>query len=233
MAWARGSSRPEDDPDFPVGDTKTTERRVLARPYVDTTDAAIFAVVIAGQRVNDEPWLVRATLRRRDTGAPLMQRITVEHLTDPSREVTGTIIREIPFATIRDEALKMLRQSAWSKARLADASASLAPLFTQDVVDQARAAAVEAAKGKPSLQPSYTTEHYRHIAIQRLLLNGTHRSGILAELCKRESDRLGEPIERERMRGWLAAATRMGYLLPGKRGARDRAPGPNIELKSG
>lgn len=228
VAWARGSTRPVESADLPIEERKLTDRLVLARPYNDPGDRSAFAVVIAGQRILGEPWLVRAVLGRRAAGAPVMQRVAVEHLFDPTQEVAGAVIRRVQFASIRDEALTFLRQSAWSKKRLAEASPSLAGLFTSEVVEDANAAAIEAARGRRAPARTYTREHYRRIAEARLLLDASHRTGINAELCRVESERLGEPVALERMRTWLDTATKMGYLAPGKPGVRTREAGPEL-----
>src|SRR5688572_20417372 len=85
------------------------EPRVVATEWGDKDDPAVFAAVSAVQNYRGEPWLIRGVLRRGGAGRPpVLTRVAIEHLLDPSREVTGPVVREIPFAKIRNLALEHL-----------------------------------------------------------------------------------------------------------------------------
>lgn len=196
-------------------------RSIVAVDYTQSGDTRVFGAVFAIQHLEGEPWLVRGVLREGDEGPPILTRIAVEHFSDPNREVGGAIMRDIRFAEIRDRALVRLRERAWSLAHI-----KAAPPAT---VDAAHAAAKKAAR-KIAVGPhgAYPTDHYRYIAERYLALVASGRRDIHRALCEEESERLREPIGRERMRDWVRKATELGFLESGRRGFVGRLPGPNL-----
>lgn len=198
--------------------------RVFARPFNDG-DPAVFGAFHALQRVGGEWWYVRGVLRRRDVGPPLLRRVVVEHLSDSSREVSSTVMRELNFGTIRGEALIALREHAGSKALLAESG-----LVTVKEAELARRAAIEAAKGKRGPHGAYPVERYRHVAVRYLAVQDQTRAVIKA-LCEEAPDEFGEPVEYDTMRDWIRKATKLGFLEPGTAGVPGRKPGRNLNLK--
>src|SRR5437868_3209341 len=66
---------------------------VYGTEYSDPADEAVFGRLLAKQRIGGEPWLIRGVLRAVSGRQPVLSRVTIEHFKDPSREVTGTVVR--------------------------------------------------------------------------------------------------------------------------------------------
>src|SRR4051794_16755005 len=186
----------------------------------DPEDALVFGAVFAVQHISGEPWLVCAVIRQSDGGPPVLSRVKIEHCNDPGHEVTGAIVREIRFGTIRDKALVRLRERG---ANLA----AMTAILPKPWVVAAQDAAEKAGRGKiaAGAHGAYPPDHYRHIAERHLALVADGRRDVLKALCEEESVRLDELIGRERMRDWVKKATRLGYLEPGQPGRVGRRPG--------
>src|SRR4051794_16321285 len=80
------------------------------RRFRDPSDPAVHAVVVALHIAEGHPWLVQGVLRADSHGALLLQRVAVEHLTDPDIEVGAQAMR-LPVATLRDRARFWLQQN--------------------------------------------------------------------------------------------------------------------------
>jgi hypothetical protein len=200
---------------------------VEADHFPDETDQHVFGAVLGVWLVRDQPWLVRGVLRSVEDGPPVLARVAVEHFADPpTKEVTGSVMREINFATIRNLALDRLRERGLAIGFLHESGVAIFDSYRANVMQ----AADEAAKHKLARGPhgGYPAEHYRHIARRYLALVRSGRRDVQRALCEEESERLGELIKRERMREWVKKATQMGFLAPGERGKAGRHPGPNL-----
>lgn len=219
--------------EFHHSGARTPSPYVLARDFKEEGDESVFGAAFAIQIEENESWLVRGVLRAVAGGTPVMSRITVEHLTDPAREVTGAIIRAIKFASIRNDAFVRLRQRATSLATLQQLPTT-SPWIRPSDVEAAQSAAAHAGRGALATGPhgGYSVEHYRHIARRYIhLVVADGRRDVLNALCEEEAVRLGQPIQKERMRSWVRKATKMGFLSPGQRGKSGRKPGPNLYKK--
>lgn len=188
-------------------------------------DEQVFGAVFAVQHLDGEPWLVGAVLRGEGSQPPILSRVRVEHFDEPGREVTGKVIRDLRFGEIRDRGLARLRERA---ANLAEMS------FVPEPWKKAASEASEKAsygRGAAGPRGGYPRKHYRRIAERHLALVASGRRDVLNALCEEESKRLGEPVDRERMRGWLRRAVKYGFLAPGRQGRIGREPGPNFKTK--
>jgi hypothetical protein len=183
----------------------------------DRPDPAVFASVFARQDLDGTRWLIRGVLRTSAAGAPILARVTIEPLDDLELEVTGRVIRDVSFATIRDAALVHLRRRARAAPYVSD----------RRVRELERAAKVAAmTRGR---RGAYTTEHYHEVARTLVRLQRNQRKNTLDELRKFYAEQLGEDVKGERVRGWVKEATRLGFLAPGRKGVAHREPGPNYK----
>lgn len=210
---------------------------VMARPLEDP-DSDEFAEFAAGFLSKPmpsspaEPWCVRGILCRNPKGPPIVAELIVEHFRideDGARaEVTGTLLRDLSLATIRDDALAKLPWIQLGREAMAEDDSWG---VTAEEVEQARRAAREAAKRKRG-RPGHPDEHYRRIALRYLELVERHRN-VLVVLAAEESERLGRKVPRETVRDWVRKATEpeRGYLAPGKPGRAEVRPGPNLYPK--
>jgi hypothetical protein len=201
---------------------------VYARHSIDQAPET-FGYVVAVVAAKGELWLVRGWLRSVAGRTPVLSQATIEHATDPDRDVTGAVVRDIRFDEIRNAALRELRVRADSLERLRRIE-DLDEAVTQDEADAASSAAQRAGdtRGRRALP----TSHYRGVALRYLELVDDGRRDILNALCEAESKRLGEPVKRERVRQWLRRCVDLGYLQPaGKRGVAGRLAGPNLTRK--
>jgi hypothetical protein len=193
-------------------------RVVLWLPFDDPNDQHVFAGVIAVQVAEGERWLVRGALRREPGKKPTMSRVAVEHLTDRDREPTGTVIRGINLATIRDDALRDYHRSAWSHDHLS-APAPQRREATRDATSKA---------GPPPparhAHGAYPISHYWRIGAMYLELANAGERNIHAVIGEREG------VGRETARTWVAQATRLKILPPGRRGVTRIEPGLNFDL---
>lgn len=177
-----------------------------------------------------EAWQIHGFLYRDSKGPPVVGTLTVQHFAldrNSSRaEVTGTVLRGLPLATIRDRALAGLEGILQAREAMeAVGGWNIKP----DDVERARQAAREARKPRPG-RPGHPNEHYRRIAIRYLELQRVRRD-VLVGLAAEESAREGRQIPRETIRDWVRKATERGYLAPGKPGRAEARPGPKLKRK--
>jgi hypothetical protein len=196
---------------------------VLAGEFEEPGDAAVFGAVYAVQMLKDEPWLIRGVLRSGGLAGPALVRVTVEHFTEPAREVTGSVIRDINFGQIRDAALAYLGPRADFIKIMADAGVQLP-------YDSSRVQAIEKASAEATKAPSRSrrirsVDDYRRLAVRYLELVAEGRRDVLKALADEEG------VRRETVRGRLRKATELGMLGPGKQGRAGREPGPNLHRK--
>jgi hypothetical protein len=194
---------------------------VVAQPLTDSHDEAVIAELAAGTLVEGELWLIHALLRRDPKGPPIVAHLSVQHYPVDDVEVTGTVLRALPLARIRDQALARLIPIALGREVLAEAGGWGE---TPESVERARHAAEEAAKpkrGRRALPP----EHYATIAARYLTLLGDGRRNVLVVLADEEG------VPRETVRDWVRKATKLGFLAPGKPGRAEMRPGPNLYRK--
>jgi hypothetical protein len=211
----------------------------LEDPYDEAVLAAVFAVhMIASTAVSGpEPWLIRGTLRA-SNGGLVVSRIGVEHLHDPSIEVTGVVLHRVPVARIRDFAASYLAMAS----DLADVLAVkrvpegvdpdtpwLVEQQKQDVERKqwARRVARQAKQVVPLQRgrKGYPVDHYRRIARLALAIYEEGRRDIVKELSARE----GVPYQT--VRDWIRRARELGFLGPTQRGRSQWAAGPNLDRK--
>jgi hypothetical protein len=192
---------------------------VYADAFTDPFDEAVFASVLARQDIDSNKWLVRGVLRSAADAPPILTRVAVEHLGAPDVEVTGAIVREVNFATIRDAALAHLRRRA-----------QVMPLVgvAPERLHEMEQAAKRAAKARGP-RGAYTTQHYYQVARHLLRLQDEGHRSTLDALSDLYAKQLGEEVHPERVRGWIKQATRLGFLAPGKPGVAARKPGPNYK----
>src|SRR5262249_8856526 len=135
---------------------------VLAEPFTDPGDDAVFAAVFAVQFVDGEPWYVRGVLRAAPSKPPAMRRVAVEHFSEPAREPTGNVLRRITFGSIRDEALAELVRRGQSLAAMR--------IFAtpSEKVEASAVAAIASRRRSRGPHGGYTHEHYREIAVRYL-----------------------------------------------------------------
>jgi hypothetical protein len=197
---------------------------VTADPtFTDSSDEAVFGAVLAKQMVDGEPWLIRGVFRTDSSGrTPVLARVVVEHFTDPDREVTGTVIREINFGAIRDAGLVKIRQRAEARSMFRGPFRD----SPEDLATMARAAR-EAARSRVA-RGAYSAEHYHNVARNLFRLQSETRSWLPA-LADFYSKQLGDEVHPERVRGWIKTATKLGFIAPGKRGKPRREPGPKYK----
>ena len=148
-----------------------------------------------------------------------MSRVAVEHLpplreanddehADLMREVTGLVVRAIPFARIRDRALSQLPARASALELLAEVGVPV-PASER----QAARAVADAAASLPG-----GPDHLGYLAERYRALVAAGRYDVLKALVEEESRRLGSEVPRDRVRGWLRRATAVGLLPPGRPG---------------
>jgi hypothetical protein len=201
---------------------------VYADPFDDPNDPAVFASVVARQDIDRQKWLIRGVLREAAGGPPILTRVAVEHLGGPDVEVTGAIVRDVNFATIRDAALAHLRRRAdVMKVKGVKERAGLPLVVAPERARQMEQAAKRAAKARGP-RGAYTPEHYHQVARNLLRLQREGRRTLDA-LCELYGKQLDEEIHPERMRGWIKQATKLKFLAPGKPGVAKREPGPNYK----
>lgn len=200
---------------------------VIAQPLDDSLDESEIAEFAAGTLVNGEPWLIQGVLRSDPAGPPIVARLRAENFPVADVEVTGTVLRSLPIARIRDKALAWLIPLAVGRQALADASGWA---ITPDDVERARETAAQAERPQRGRR-GHPPEHYRRIAFRYLELLKDGQRKVLVALADEESERLGRTIPRETVRDWVRKATRLGFLAPGKRGRAEARPGPNLYKK--
>lgn len=153
----------------------------------------------------EEPWLVHGVLRELD-GALALTRVTVEHAVEPTIEVTGHVMRRLPLATIRDQAM------VWRQSRKIGGPV-IASVFGPKKVALKRG------------RHGYPDEHYERIAWRAIELAGEGRRDVIRALAKEEK----RPYHT--VRDWITKARERELLAPVKQGRTDFRPGPNLKRK--
>jgi hypothetical protein len=180
------------------------------------TLASFFAAV----EIGGEPWTVEGDLRASPTGPPILSGVTVEHLRK-DREVTGTVLRDIAIARLRDDAFSQFFSRAAALSVGADARVGG---FTEAGAAGAERAADEAAKPRRRRPES----HYERIARRHTELANKRTRNVLQVLAEEESEREGRVVPRETIRDWVSKATELGFLAKGNRGKAVARPGPRL-----
>jgi hypothetical protein len=194
---------------------------VRARPLAQSDDVAVIAELVAGTLIEGESWLIRGVLRNDPKGPPIVARLTVEHFPQGDLEVTGTVLRALPLARIRDQALASLIAIAVGREAMAEVGGWGE---TPESVARARYAAEHAAKPKRGRR-ALPREHYATIAARYLTLVEQGRRNVLVVLADEED------VPRETVRDWVRKATKLGFLAPGTHGRAEKRPGPNLYRK--
>jgi hypothetical protein len=235
-----------DEHDWPVVEVRSLEPGSAEEPRSALAPTGGLAEFVAGamiapsRRSPREPWQIGGILYRDETGPPLVGVLAVEHFafspTTTRLEVTGTVLRGVPLAAIRDKALADLREDREAAARgidLARRAMGTAGFYLpdQDVTgERARRTTEEASRPKRG-RPRYSPERYGRIAVRYLELIDEGRRDVLVALAAEESERLGRPVPRETIRDWVRKATRLKYLAPGKPGRAESRPGPKLKRR--
>jgi hypothetical protein len=192
-------------------------KRVEPPPWVIAEPAKrALAGIVAVHIIDGEPWLIRGKLQSAEAGPPILTRLSVEHY-DTDVEVTGHVLRGLPAGEIRRKALEWLRPQLTIKTVLGATPAQ--KRWAKRVTEQAKRAPLKRGR------QGYPDNHYRRIAIRCVELHnaGTHNvTGTLAL-------ELGKPYQT--VRDWIRTARQRGFLMPGRQGATDFRPGPNLYRK--
>jgi hypothetical protein len=208
---------------------------VMARPVDDPhgDELAEFragALVAPARGAEPLAWRIDGLLHRASVTGPIVGSVTVRHfpLDDQTAraEVTGTVLRGLPLATIRERALRGLEGIRQARDAMAETGWSINPAS----VERARDAADEARKPRPG-RPGLPDEHFARIAGRYIDLVESGLSNVLVALAEEESQRAGRTIPRETIRDWVRKATERGYLAPGKPGKAEARPGPKLKRK--
>jgi hypothetical protein len=205
---------------------------VRAESFSDPEDDAVIAWVAAVHMIRpsesvkrEEPWLIRGLLRRAEAGPPLLSRLSVEHFPDCDLEVTGTVLRGVRVADIREDAYARLKDRPIITAALRELGgrgpSPEEERWAQRVAEEARKLPLNRGR------KGYPAEHYRRIALRCLKLYDDGRRDVLKELAA-EEDRPYQTI-----RDWVRRARdpELGFLAPGRQGRIDFRPGPNLYRK--
>jgi hypothetical protein len=198
---------------------------VFANPIGDAT-GDVFGSFAALDLIDGEPWLVKGDLASVD-GVALTQALTIWRWRGGSgSEVTGTVLRSVRVALIRDRALQGLRRADVA----VDSYRTLLGLSALDERERElirRAAASARREGLKRGRTGYPDDHYRGVALRYLELvdEGYGRQpgkGIRSRLA-RDYDRPPETV-----RDWIRRARELGFLEGGGPGRLDVRPGPNL-----
>lgn len=159
-----------------------------------------------------QPWRVLAVLRF-VAGAPLLERVMVEHWDDQTMEVTGHVLRGVPLAELRNRAVAHLR------------------------VQEIAAGIVKSAEWNEGLPlrrgpKGYPSSHYRRLVIRYLELVGAGHRDVLRRLENESPTLFGNEVKYQTIRSQLRRATVLGFLAPAtKQGRAADRPGPNLYRK--
>lgn len=172
-------------------------------------------------------YIIRGLLRLDGEGVPVLSSVCVEsfgpELDEAVVEVTGTVMRAVSVAAIRNRVLSLLGTHAVAfEAMEAVGGYGITPEQARRARDVAELAAQAPAKpGRPRKPP----EDYERIARRYLELVKAGRRDVLKALAKEERR------PRETIRDWVRKATKEGFLAPGKQGRAQVRPGPNLNPK--
>jgi hypothetical protein len=184
----------------------------LAGAWIKPTDRA----------PREKPWLISGVLCRSDKGPPILGELGVEPAAEGAVEVTGTVLRGVPVALIRDRALGQLPTLAIGYEAMAGVGGW--NVSAEDVKRAKRAAAAAAKQPLNRGRRGYPHDHYRRIAL-RYLERLEERRDVLVALAQEES------VPRETIRDWVRKATELGFLARGTPGRAEKRPGPNLYPK--
>lgn len=163
--------------------------------------------------------MVHGVLRQRKQ-LLVVSELDVEPNVPGGGEVTGTVLRALNIAQIRQRAMDALPGVLW--AREAMRRAGVFNITDADVRRARRAASLAAQQPLNRGRRGYGPNHYRRIALRYLELVSEGRRNVLVALAAEE----GRP--RETVRDWVRRATELGFLSPGKQGRAEARPGPNL-----
>jgi hypothetical protein len=163
--------------------------------------------------VNGDLVLTEATIRPVDTA--------------PSNGLSGTVLRSIPVAAIVAEAR---RQAIAAPDEFAAIPAEVG-LMTSEALIRIKGLAnkLDTTAMRRGGRRGFPPDFYRGVAIDYLELQGAGKGrGILVEIARLATGRLGRPVTRENARDWVRRATELKYLSAGIPGKAGRLPGPNL-----
>jgi hypothetical protein len=206
--WVRTRLLPKADEDRPADEANVAE--FIAGDWIKPTDEAPHA----------QPWVFRGILRRSTRGLLVVSEFEVEPYRPGGAEVTGTVLRGVRLAPIRQKAIAALGGIALFHETAA--SAGLSRISKEDVKRAQRAAADAEKQPLNRGRHGYPPDHYRRIALRYLELIGQGRRDVLVALATEEGRK------RETIRDWVRKATKLGFLAPGKQGRAEARPGPNL-----
>jgi hypothetical protein len=146
----------------------------------------------------------------------------------PTSGVNGTILRSIPVAAIVAEARRQVVASPDMYAAIPPEVGLMSPealVRVKELADK-----LEASTLRRGGRRGFPDDFYRWVAGVYLESQGR---GVILEIARLGSERLGRPVARETARDWVHRATDLGYLSPGLSGKAGRLPGPNFNKESG
>lgn len=159
--------------------------------------------------------------------ALLAARLFERLLVPVDAEVTGTVLRRLPLARIRDIARRDIGTSAAVVALL-----GVIDYVTPEEIEWAQVAAREAAKVPLRRgRKGYPRDHYRRVALRAVALADTRRD-VVEALREEEAKRLGRYVAHDTVKRQLARARHeFGFLAPTTKGRANFTPGPNLYRK--
>jgi hypothetical protein len=172
--------------------------------------------------IEQTPWLIRGELARSElTGLLRLTRLTIESWYGGA-EVTGTLLRKIRFAEIRDEATSQLVYFG-DRATIHFGSEGKPFRLFSDEEEPIRRRAIQALrKDRRKRGPKgYPPNHWREVARAVVeISNDPKCRNLYGPLCERYD------IPRGTARDWVRKVTKMNLLMPGQPGRVGRQPGP-------
>lgn len=208
---------------------------VVIEPFLPESDErqrdpsvthALYVPLLLAARKNGplEPWQVRGVLRTTPHGIALV-RVTVEHLTDPDREVTKEVLLRIPVATIRAQALaKIVKRPDYLEA-FASSSLPLPGEWLSEAREHAENAASEVLRRG---NVGYPDAHYKRIALRYLELRSEGHRDPIQIIAAEETTHLGRAVPPQTVRTWLRGAQKREWLAKSRRGIAGLEPGPKV-----
>jgi hypothetical protein len=180
-----------------------------ARKYGEfRATVAAFAVYL--DQKDGEPWLVRTVLRT-TAESTIVAPVSVEHFESPTtKEVTGAVLRNVPVAAMRRDAV------------------------SYDLVGPVVDAALEIVRGeKPRRgRPGPPDDYFVQLAYEALTKRRHDEVGTSPreQLRRRAEKLLGRPLPADTLKAHLAECAKRGLLAGGTRG-RHYTSGPELPTK--
>jgi hypothetical protein len=148
--------------------------------------------------------------------------VTIEPWGDDDIEVTGTLLRELHLAAIRDEAVRYFLWAGEPRMQY-DPKVRRFQFFPDETEARRDVVATARAETRRRGRPGYPDAFFQDIAQQLLhvceTIEGRDMYGPLSEQYQ---------VPRDTMRSWVRRATQKGFLLPGEPGRTGRQPGPRL-----